>query len=54
MAKSGTMKKSPQMPDKRGKSLPVPAAGSKVGMGVEPKLYTGPKGSKGAKRKPGT
>lgn len=52
--KSGTTKKSPQMPDKRGKALPTPAAGTKVGRGVEPALYQGPKGSKGPKRKPGT
>ena len=52
--KSGKMKKSPQMPDMRGKTMPVPEAGSKVKKGVEPSLYTGPKGSKGPARKPGT
>jgi hypothetical protein len=52
--KSGKMKKSPQMPDMRGKTRPVPEAGSKVKKGVEPSLYTGPKGSKGPARKPGT
>lgn len=54
MAKSGTMRKSPQKKDMRGMSLPTPAAGTKVGRGVEPALYTGPKGAKGPKRKAGT
>lgn len=54
MAKSGITRKDTRKSANPPKSLPVPAAGSKVGMGVEPALYTGPKGSKGKPRKAGT